>query len=644
MTDDPPTASAEPIRDARLARLLADTARAARIGSWEVLLHERETYWSPVMKEIHGLPPEFTPTIEIGLRYYREGDSRERMGVCVAAAMTEGTPWDDEFELETAAGECRWVRATGACDFDERGAVRLYGTVQDIHEDRTTRLALERSEALLRLTGEAARIGSWSVDLDTGHIHYSDIVNEIHGLSGPQTWTHERALSYYVDGPEKDDLLALFGACVAEGTAYETDFEIRTEQGDVKWIRARGQAHRDGAGRIDRVTGSFQDVDTERRAAEKLRRSEQLLAHNFDNAPGGLAIAAPDGRLLRVSKSLAKMLGYRRGELLTMRLADVTHPRDVDRDRALFRAMATGERDGARFEKRYRRRDGGTVYADVSVACVRDAGGAPVSYYAQIADVTAARRERQRRRYVANLEAKAQELSRFAYAASHDLRQPVLTVQGYLEALVEDADLPPATDDYVEVMRAALARMDAMIQGLLDYSRVSQARHLQPVDLGALAREVLADLSHLVSSTGAAVDLGDLPTVTGYPVELRQLLQNLLSNAMRYGRPGVAPAISVQACAVAGGTEVCIEDNGRGVAPGDRERIFRLFQRGGDGEATGADAGTGIGLATARLIAERHGGTLRIETAGDGPGSRFCFTILTEDLGEGTVAATDTAH
>ena len=616
-----------------------------------MLLHERQTYWSPVMKAIHGLPEDFVPTIEIGLRYYREGDSRERMGACVSAAMTVGEAWDGEFELETASGECRWVRSRGACEFDDAGAARLYGTVQDIHEEKTTRLALERSEELLRLTGEAARIGSWSVDLGKGDIHYSDIVNEIHGLRGPQEWDHERAMSYYVDGPEKEHLVELFGACVAEGTPYETDFPIRTEQGAVKWIRARAQAHRNAEGVIDRVTGSFQDIDAERRGAEELRRSEQLLAHNFDNAPGGLAIADPDGRLRRVSKSLAKMLGYRRGELLGMRLPDVTHPDDVDQDRELFRAMAAGERDGARFEKRYRRRDGATVVGDVSVACVRDAAGAPVSYYAHIVDITAARREQQRRRYVANLEAKAQELSRFAYAASHDLRQPVLTVQGYLEALVEDAGaaLPAETDAYVEVMRAALGRMDAMIQGLLDYSRVSQARSLQAVDLAAVTREVLDDLHHLAAASGAEVRVRALPVVTGYPVELRQLLQNLLSNAMRYGRPGVAPAITVSARAVRGGTEVCVEDNGRGVAPGDRERIFRLFQRGRatvlGADAARASAGTGIGLATSRLIAERHGGTLRVEAVDGGQGSRFCFTILTEGLGapDGAADLTTTA-
>ena len=629
------SSGAVPTRDERLSRLLADTARAARIGSWEVLLHERETYWSPVMKAIHGLPEEFVPTIDIGLRYYREGESRGRMGACVAAAMTSGTPWSGEFEIVTAAGECRWVRSTGACDFDEGGAARLYGTVQDIHEETVTRLALERSEELLRLTGEAARIGSWSVDVASGHIHYSDIVNEIHGLEGPQEWSAERALSFYVDGEEKDALLALYAACLTEGVPYETDFQIRTAQGAIKWIRARGRAHRDPGGRIDRLTGSFQDVDEERRASEELRRSERLLAHNFDNAPGGLAIADPEGRFLRVSKSLAKMLGYRRGELLRMRLSDVTHPDDVAQDRALFAEMAAGQREGARFEKRYRRRDGETVVGDVSVTCVRGGGGAPVSYYAQIVDVTAARREQQRRRYVANLEAKAQELSRFAYAASHDLRQPVLTVQGYLEALVEDAGegFPPEADAYVEVMRAALARMDGMIQGLLDYSRVSRAKRLQIVDLDATVREVLADLHGLTTSTRAVITVGALPTVSGYPVELRQLFQNLLSNAMRYGRPGVAPEISVSASAIADGTEVCVEDNGRGVAPGDRERIFRLFQR-GRGEPDAPDAGTGIGLATARLIAERHGGTLEVSAGANGQGSRFCFRILTEGLVE----------
>ena len=624
----------------RVERLLSETNHAARVGSWEYVVDAGEVYWSDVTKEIHEVGPAFVPTLDTGIAYYREGHSRERITEVLARATATGEGWDEELELVTERGNVRWVRAVGRVEMRDGRAVRLYGSFQDIHEQKLRDLRLAERERLLTIMGEAARVGGWEIDLRTGVVTYTDVTNEIHGLPSPQAWTSERALSYYVDGPEKDHLLALFARCCERGEGYQADFRIRTEQGEERWVRAYGRAGRDEAGRIVRAYGSFQDIHEQKLRDLRLAERETILRQNFDHAPNGMVIAAPDGTFRRVSRSFAEMLGYASGEeMVGMSFRDVTHPDDLAHDAEMMREFHSGVTDFRRMRKRYRRRDGAEMWGDVSISAVRGPDGRPKTFHAEVVDLTAERIAEERRRRVALLEDKAREMERFAYVASHDLRQPILTIQGYVEALAEDyADelADGEAEEYLRVIRGSLARMDAMIKGLLDYSRLSQAKQLQGVALGTLVAEVLDDLRGLIEESGATVDVADLATVSGYPLELRQVFQNLIANALTYRRAGVTPHVRIAcACSADGVVQISVADNGRGIDPGDHERIFRLFQRAGQIPGAGHvdDGGTGIGLSTCRSIVERHGGRIWLEST-LGEGSTFSFTLDAGALAE----------
>ena len=626
----------------RVERLLSETNHAARVGSWEVVVSTEEVYWSDVTKEIHGVPYDFTPTLDIGVRYYKEGASRDRIQAVLAEAMGHGTPWDEELQLVTEEGRTIWVRAVGRVEMRDGRVVRLYGSFQDIHEEKLRDLRLAERERLLSIMGEAARVGGWEVDLQTGEVAYTEVTNEIHGLSGPQVWTSERALSYYVDGPEKERLLESYALLIERGEPYQTDFRIRTEQGSERWVRAFGKAGRNDQGEIVRAFGSFQDIHEQKLRDLRLEERETILRQNFDHAPNGMVIADADGTFQRVSRSFAEMLGYdSRDELVGKSFRDITHPKDREGDAAMMREFFSGVSDFHRKRKRYLRVDdpGGEVWADVSISVVRDAEGRPQTFHAEVVDLTAERLAEERRRRLVFLEDKAREMERFAYVASHDLRQPVLTIQGYVDALAEDYEevLTGDAEEYLRVVRGALDRMDAMIKGLLDYSRLSTAKQLQPVDLDALAAEVVDDLRGLIHEQEATVHVEPLGSVVGFPLELRQVFQNLIANAIVYRRPTEPPVVRVT-CESEPGSDylrIAVADNGRGIERGDRERIFQLFQRAGRGaDESDAVEGTGIGLTTCRSIVERHGGQLWVEST-FGRGSTFYFTIDTVGLGAG---------
>lgn len=217
------------------------------------------------------------------------------------------------------------------------------------------------------------------------------------------------------------------------------------------------------------------------------------------------------------------------------------------------------------------------------------------------------------------------DLEHFASIASHDLQEPLRKVRTYTQRLTEtEAEhLSEKGVEYLGRANRSAERMQQLIEDLLRYSRVAtHGRAFTSVDLDALSREVLDDLSAQVERTGAQITLDGLPTVIGDEPQLRQLLQNLLSNAMKFHREGVAPEVSVHGAMTASGVSVTVSDNGIGFEPQYRQRIFRIFER-----LNGRSdyPGTGIGLALCRKIAERHGGDVIADST---PGQGSTFTVL----------------
>jgi light-regulated signal transduction histidine kinase (bacteriophytochrome) len=219
------------------------------------------------------------------------------------------------------------------------------------------------------------------------------------------------------------------------------------------------------------------------------------------------------------------------------------------------------------------------------------------------------------------------ELDQFASIASHDLQEPLRKVRTFTQRVseTESASLSERGRDDLRRANASAERMQRLIEDLLRFSRVStQGRPFMAVDLGRVTDEVLEDLDESVRSSGAIVRVGALPTISADEPQMRQLMQNLLSNAMKFRREGVTPEVDVSATLEGDRLTLVVRDNGIGFDPQYSRRIFRVFERlNGRSEF----AGTGIGLALCRKIAERHGGGVIADSV-LGEGSTFTVTLL----------------
>ncbi|HUE93495.1 PAS domain S-box protein [Pseudomonas sp.] len=228
------------------------------------------------------------------------------------------------------------------------------------------------------------------------------------------------------------------------------------------------------------------------------------------------------------------------------------------------------------------------------------------------------------------LERSNKELQEFAFVASHDLQEPLRKIQAFSERLVSRSTaLDEDSRDYLQRMTSAAARMQALIIDLLNYSRVNtRGQPLQPLDLNQVLGEVLGDMEAAIEQSQARIDYPPLPKVLGDPSQLRQLLQNLLSNALKFQAPGNRPLIRLYVEAQnATHWTLCIADNGIGFDEKYLDRIFNPFQRLHGREAY---AGTGIGLAIVKKIAERHSARITASSV-PGQGSVFRITFPTLD-------------
>jgi PAS domain S-box-containing protein len=374
------------------------------------------------------------------------------------------------------------------------------------------------------------------------------------------------------------------------------------------------------------VEGSQLYADVSRQAAE----NQAIL----EAAPDAFLIADFEGRITVVNRQAEQLLGYSRHELIGAEVETlVPEPlRDAHlAHRAGYVHHPRTRPMGAGFDLRARRKDGSQVPVEISLSALHRSDGDLV--IAAIRDVSDRRAQEELLRQNATELAESNrqlaetnaQLQEFAYVASHDLQEPLRMVVSFLE-LLDRRYRDKLDDDGREFIRFAVdggTRMQTMIRDLLTYSRAgSEPLRRERFDSRELVGDVVLSLTPLIEDTDGMVEFDHLPIIYGDPVQLSRVFQNLIGNGLKF-RGAEPPRVSIEAEPSPDGWVFTVRDNGIGMEPEQTERIFGLFQR---LHSQAEYSGSGIGLSVTRRIVERHGGTIRVETA-PGKGSAFSFTL-----------------
>lgn len=375
----------------------------------------------------------------------------------------------------------------------------------------------------------------------------------------------------------------------------------------------------------------------------ELRGSEEKYRTILENIEEGYYELDRAGRYIFINDSFGFILGYTKPELLGMHYEQLIARDFREEVSQMFEIVYQTGRTAKGIEYQVMRKDGASLYIEISASLVRGAAGQAIGIRGVMRDVTVRKQAEQFLIERKALERSNRELEQFAYIASHDLQEPLHKIQSFGERLKTKFSLGLGDEgrDYLDRMLNAGNRMQTLIDNLLTLSRVTmKAEPLTTVDLSRVAQEVLSDLEAQIEQTHARVEVDPLPTIEADPLQMRQLLQNLISNAVKFHQPQQAPVVKVfsrsssqqrfapgvGAQAGAGAqamVDIIVQDNGLGFDEKYLDQLFQPFQR---LHGRSEYAGTGVGLAICYRVVSRHGGRITAKST-PGQGATFIATL-----------------
>ncbi|MGQ0509621.1 MAG: PAS domain-containing sensor histidine kinase [Betaproteobacteria bacterium] len=562
----------------------------------------------------------------IGWGDFPEADGREEQWLeqVLARRRESGTA-----ELKLRDG--RWFRIT-----DQRlpnGGNITFGL--DITERRRVQGDLLANRQLLERVIDAIPMSIFAKDLDSHYVMVNKYMAEFFGTTKEALLLHHTSELPSHDATRQQSLRDDEWVFTNRRELVHETLIQRPDGTPVPYHSSKIPLF-DAEGTLTGLLGINRDITEQRQAQQRLLESEQLFAAMFNDSPAPLAVVDPDSRrFLDVNRSYIRLFGYSRAQVIGHTAVE------------FGAARATGDRDGL-YETLVRdgfvhRRQLSSITADgnenlslVSGRIIMTGEKRIILFsFADITELNRAQRqievintslEDRVRDRTLQLEIANRELEAFSYSVSHDLKAPLRAIDGAVGIVRMDFGeaLPAGAAPYLARISRSARQMGVLIEGLLEFARLSrQAVNRQLLQPAEMVRAILQASGEEIRKRGAQVSIGALPACEADPLLLRQVYENLISNAFKYAALAQPPRIEIGAREAGGEVEYYVRDNGVGFDMAFAGKLFGVFQRLHTAEQF---EGSGIGLALVRRIVERHGGRVRAES-NPGSGAAFYFTI-----------------
>ncbi|MFN4314083.1 MAG: sensor histidine kinase [Chitinophagaceae bacterium] len=352
----------------------------------------------------------------------------------------------------------------------------------------------------------------------------------------------------------------------------------------------------------------------------QLQRKEQEFETSFVYALVGKAIIDEYGRIVRLNARLCQMLGYSEPELKQRNFFELSPDSEKPKDDATMDRLREAEFFLNEREKEMTHASGHSVWVKQSLAMLPSADLKQAHFIVQLKDISV-EKENWRRLQDSNI-----ELEQFAYTASHDLKEPLRMIDGFMKLLEKNygEKLDDSARKYIHFASDGARRMNQLLEDLLTYSRATRLSAASELtDLNQVLSEIKKAYQPLIDEKRASLSWSDLPTVWVPAVAVKTVLQNLISNSLKYQQPNKPPQINIEAVDKGNRWCIAVNDDGIGIEPEFHDRVFGVFQRLHSRQEI---EGSGIGLATCKRLVEKWGGHIGIVSE-KGMGSQFYFTI-----------------
>ncbi|MDY6900423.1 MAG: PAS domain S-box protein [Cyanobacteriota bacterium] len=609
---------------------------AAKMGSFHWDSFTNKNIWTPYHDVIFGYEPGN------GEHTYEDWASRvhpddlELAENAWKTALQEHVDYICEYRIVLPDNTLRWVESYGRYYYDDDGkALRMAGTVTDITERKKAEQALQESQRRYSTLAQISPVGIYRCDKSANLLYVNQRWCEITGYTFEKVINQGWRVAIYPE--DKARVEAEVKHALEQEIPFTYEFRFQRPDNSLVWVFAQSVPEFDGDGLLIGHVGTVSDITNQKKSEKALRQSEERFRSTFEQAAVGICHADKNGKFIRVNQKLCDILGYTREELLQRTFHEITYPSDLESDLNQVRNLLSGKVQNFSMEKRYLCKDGSVIWVEITVSYVRQTNGEPDYFLGVIKDISERKRaqtqlllraQEQEELNVLLTETTAQlrkrnsELDQFAYVASHDLKAPLRAIANLSQWLEDDLSENLEADNlrHLELLRQRVYRMEALINGLLQYSRIGRVKDAEEkVDVGKLLAEIINDLAPPENFTIEVKNT--MPTLTTKGTLLRRVFTNLIDNAITHHQ-GSQGKIEISVEDKGECYQFSVSDNGVGISPQYHDKIFVIFQT---LQARDKKEGTGVGLSIVKKIMESEGSSITVDSD-MGKGATFSFT------------------